>query len=48
MNGRQSSVSGFFEFKLDNASRKDLTSTAVIGTHEKETELDGAFHASLK
>jgi len=40
---RQSRVSGFFEFKLDNASRKDLTSTARIGTDEKETKLDGAF-----
>ena len=48
MDGRQSSVSGFFEFKLDNASRKDLTSTVRIGTREKETKLDGAFHASLK
>jgi len=44
MHGRQSSVSGLFEFKLDNASRKDLTSTARKGTDEKETKLDGAFH----
>jgi len=43
MYGRQSSASGFSAFKLDNASRKDLTSTARIGTDEKETKLDGAF-----
>jgi hypothetical protein len=48
MYGRQSSVSGFFKFKLDNASRKDLTSTARIGTDEEETKLDGTLHTSLK
>lgn len=48
MNGRQSSVSVFFELKLDNPLSKDLTGTARISTDEKETKLDGAFHATLK
>jgi hypothetical protein len=47
-NGRQPSVSGFFELKLDNPSSKDLTGTARTSTDEKETKLDGAFHTTLK
>jgi hypothetical protein len=48
MNGRQSSVSGIFELKIDNPSSKDLTGTARASTGEKETKLDAAFHATLK
>lgn len=48
MNGRQSSVSGFFELKIDNPSSKDLAGTARTTTDEKETKLDAAFHATLK
>jgi hypothetical protein len=48
MNGRQSSVSGIFELKIDNPSSKGLTGTARTSAGEKETKLDAAFHASLK
>jgi hypothetical protein len=58
MNGGQSSVSGIFELKIDNASSKDLVGTAktsspqrvrpVADAGEKETKLDAAFHAMLK
>jgi hypothetical protein len=48
MNGRQSSVSGFFELKIENPSSKNLTGTAKTSTDEKETKLDVAFHATLK
>ena len=47
MNGRQSSVSGFFELKLDNASSEELSGTARTSTDEKETKLDDAFQATL-
>jgi hypothetical protein len=55
MNGRQSSVSGIFELKIDNPSSKDLTGTAntsspqrvrpVADADERETRLDAAFRA---
>jgi len=48
MNGRQSSVSGFFELKIDNPSSKDLTGTARTSADEKEPRLEAAFHATLK
>jgi len=48
INGRQSSVSGIFELKIDNLSNKDLTGTATTSAGEKETKLDAAFHATLK
>lgn len=48
MNGRQSSVSGIFELKIDNPPGKDLTGTARASADEKETKLDTAFHATLK
>jgi hypothetical protein len=35
MNGRQSSVSGVFELKLDNPSSKDLTGTVKTRADEK-------------
>ena len=47
MNGRQSSVSGIFELKIDNPASKDLTGTARTSADEKETKLDAAFHATL-
>jgi hypothetical protein len=47
-NGRQSSVSGIFEVKIDNPRGKDLTGTAKASADEKETKLDAAFHATLK
>jgi len=47
-NGRQSSVSGIFEVKIDNPRSKDLTGTAKTSADEKETKLDAAFHATLK
>jgi hypothetical protein len=46
--GRQSSVSGIFEVKIDNPSSKDLTGTAKTTADKKETKLAGAFHATLK
>ena len=48
MNGRQSSVSGIFELKIDNPASKDLTGIAKAAADEKETKLDAAFHAKLK
>jgi hypothetical protein len=48
MNGRQSSVSGIFELKIDNPSSKDLTGTANTSSGEKETKLDAAFHAMIE
>jgi hypothetical protein len=48
MTGRQPSVSGIFELKIDNSSSKDLTGTANTRTDEKGTKLDAAFHATLK
>jgi len=48
MNGRQSSVSGIFELKIDTPSSKDLTGIAKTSSDEKETKLDAAFHATLK
>ena len=48
MNGRQSSVAGIFEPKIDNPTSKDLTGTAKTSADEKETKLDVAFHAVIK
>ena len=48
MNGRQSSVAGIFEAKIDNPTSKDLTGTAKTSADEKETKLDVAFHAVIK
>jgi hypothetical protein len=48
MKGRQSSVSGIFELKLDNPSSTDLTGTAQTTATDKETTLDVAFHATVK
>ncbi|HEY9500500.1 MAG TPA: hypothetical protein VIR01_02580 [Pyrinomonadaceae bacterium] len=48
MNGRQSSVSGIFQLKIDNPSSKDVTGTARTSPDENETKLDAAFHATLK
>jgi hypothetical protein len=48
MNGRQSSVSGIIQLKIDNPSSKDLTGTATTRADEKETKLDAAFHATVK
>jgi hypothetical protein len=48
MNGRQASVSGIFELKIDNPTSKDLTGTAKTSEGEKETKLDVVFHAALK
>ena len=47
-NGRQASVSGIFDLKLDNPTSKDLTGTAKTKEDEKETKLDATFHAALK
>lgn len=48
ISGRQGSVSGIFELKIDNPTSKDLTGTAKTSEGEKETKLDVAFHAALK
>lgn len=48
MSGRQASVSGIFELKLDNPTSKDLAGTAKTSEDEKETKLDVAFHVALK
>jgi hypothetical protein len=46
-NGRQSSVAGLFDLKLDNKGGKEITGTAVSkqGASEK---LDVTFHATVK
>jgi hypothetical protein len=36
MNGRQSSVSGIFQLKIDNPSSKDVTGTARTSPDEKQ------------
>jgi hypothetical protein len=48
MSGKQASVSGIFDLKLDNPTNKDLTGTAKTSESEKETKLDATFHAALK
>lgn len=48
MNGRQASVSGIFELKIDNPTSKDLTGTAKTSEGERETKLEVVFHAALK
>jgi hypothetical protein len=48
MSGRQASVSGIFELKIDNPTSKDLTGTAKTSEGEKETKLEVTFHAALK
>ncbi len=46
-NGRQASVAGFFELKLDSKGGKDLSGSAV--SHENASEkLDVTFHAAVK
>jgi hypothetical protein len=47
-NGRQSSISGIFEAKIDNPRSKDLTGTAKTSADEKAAKLDAVFHATLK
>jgi hypothetical protein len=47
-NGRQASVSGIFDLKIDNPTSKDLTGTAKTKEGETETKLDATFHAALK
>ena len=46
--GRQSSVSGIFDVKIDNPTSKDLTGSVKAKADEKETKLDATFHAALK
>lgn len=48
MNGRQSSVAGIFEAKIDSPASKDLTGTVKTSPDEKETKLDVTFHATVK
>jgi hypothetical protein len=48
MAGRQASVSGIFDFKIDDATSKDLTGTAKTSENKLDTKLDVAFHAALK
>jgi hypothetical protein len=58
MNGRQSSVSGIFELKIDNPRSRDLTGTAktnspqrvrpVADADEKEAKLDAPFSRCAK
>ena len=47
MSGRQTSVAGLWQFKLDNPTSKDLTGTAQTRTEEKD-KLDVTFHATVK
>ena len=46
--GKQASVSGIWDLKLDNPAGKDLTGSAKTTASEKETKLDVTFHAALK
>jgi hypothetical protein len=48
MSGRQASVSGIWDLKIDNPTSKDLTGTAKTKDDEKETKLEVTFHAALK
>ncbi len=47
-NGRQTSVAGIFDIKIDNPKSKDLTGTAKTTSNAKEDKVDVAFHATLK
>jgi len=47
-NGKQGSVSGIWDLKIDRPTGKDLTGTARTTAPEKETKLDVTFHAALK
>jgi hypothetical protein len=47
-NGRQTSVAGIFDVKIDNPKSKDLSGTAKTTGSAKEDKLDVAFHAALK
>jgi len=47
-NGRQTSVAGIFDVKIDNPKSKDLSCTAKTTGNAKENKLDAAFHATLK
>ena len=48
MKGKQSSVSGYFDLKLDDPTSKDLTGSVKTKEGEKDTKLDVTFHATLK
>jgi len=47
-NGRQTSVAGIFDIKIDNPKSKDLTGTVKTTSNAKEDKVDVAFHATLK
>ena len=47
-NGRQTSVAGIFDIKIDNPKSKDLTGTVKTTSNTKEDKVDVAFHATLK
>lgn len=47
-NGRQTSVAGIFDIKIDNPKSKDLTGTAKTTSNAKEDKVGVAFHATLK
>ncbi len=47
--GSQSSVSGYFELKLDAPVGKDLSGTAITTDTDAEThKLDASFHATIR
>lgn len=46
MKGRQASVSGLFELKLDEGSGPDLSGMARTPVSEKDTQLDVSFRAA--
>ena len=46
--GQQSSLSGYFDLKLNDPSSQELTGTAKTKEGEKETKLDVTFHAVVK
>jgi hypothetical protein len=47
-NGRQTSVAGIFDVKIDNPKSKDLVGTAKTTGSAKEDKVDVAFHATMK
>ncbi|MGZ4983180.1 MAG: hypothetical protein ACXWFY_04845 [Chthoniobacterales bacterium] len=48
MKGKQASVSGIFDLKLDDPTRKDLFGTAKTEENKMEAKLEVTFHATLK
>ncbi len=46
--GRQASVSGLFDVRIQNPKAKDLAGTAKTSEGEKRANLDVAFHATAK